>query len=465
VTLSHEFRFGLGTQSAPFHPDPEALRYIPAGFAFRHDVLPYGVDGTELLVAVPDGEPSTVDRIRLLTGMRVRAMPVARELIRKQLAVAYGGARNRRFEGDTSSSAVRVLDEIHEGAIRSRASDVHIEPYARGGRVRQRIDGRLQEVRVLEERLHAQIVSRVKVLAEIDVAERRQPQDGRYSLNVDSRTIDARVSAISTIDGERVVIRLFDWHAERPRLDLLGMDIGTLERCRSLMGAPHGFVVVCGPTGSGKSTTLYAALSERTCDAEHVCTIEDPIEMHLPGIAQMQVNVRAGLTFARALRSILRQDPDVVMVGEMRDAETAGIASSAALAGQLVLTTLHSRDAARAIEKLMDLGVARHTLGAALTGIIAQRLVRTKCSSCVDGAGCQDCFGMGFSGRTGMFECVAISEELRSAISSGSPAQQLRHLIERDACGSLARDGLRHVMAGRTTAAEVERVLGERIPT
>lgn len=463
MTLSHAFRFGLAAQSAPFDPDPEALRYVPAGFAFRHDVLPYGVDGSELLIAVPDGEPSTVDRIRLLTGMRVQAIPVPRELIRKQLAVAYGVTHNRRFEVDTSTSAVRVLDEIHEGAVRSRASDVHIEPYAHGGRVRQRVDGRLHEVRLLDERLHAQIVSRVKVLAEIDVAERRQPQDGRYSLNIASRAIDARVSSISTIDGERVVIRLFDWQAERPRLDRLGMDAGTLDRCRSLMGAPHGFVVVCGPTGSGKSTTLYAALAERTCDAEHVCTIEDPIEMHLPGIAQMQVNVRAGLTFSRALRSILRQDPDVVMVGEMRDAETAGIASSAALAGQLVLTTLHSRDAVRAIEKLVDLGMPRHAIGATLTGIVSQRLVRTKCSSCGDAAGCEECSGTGFSGRTGIFECVVMSEELRSAISGGSPTQQLRHLIERDAAGTLVRDGLRHVMAGRTTADEVERVLGERI--
>ncbi len=445
---------------AAFRLEPEALRYIPAGFAFRHDVLPYAVDGSELLVAVPDNEPSTVDRIRLLTGMRVRATALPREVIRSELAVAYGSADAK--EGiESSAPAVRLVDEIHALAVRSRASDVHVEPFEGGGRVRQRVDGGLSEIRRLDRSLHVQVVARLKILASLDVGDRRQPQDGRYSFDVDGAPIDARLSSVTTVDGERLVIRLFDARLQRPSLDHLGMDSETLRRVRALLSATHGFVIVCGPTGSGKTTTLYAALEERRSPEEHVCTIEDPVEMRLGGVTQVQINVRAGMTFARALRAMLRQDPNVVMIGEMRDAETANVAMSAALSGQLVLTSLHSRDAVRAVERLADLGVPRQAVAASLTGIIAQRLVRTSCQQCAGEGHRECCRGSGFAGRTGIFECVAIGAELREAIASGATGSQLRGVVERDSQGSLARDGLRHVIARRTTTVEVQRVLGE----
>jgi type IV pilus assembly protein PilB len=441
--------------------EAEALRYIPAGFAFRHNVLAYGVDGPELLVAIPDGESSTVDRIRLLTGMQVRAATFPREVIRKQLSTVYANPSDERDDdAEISSPAIRAVDEIHEVAVRSRASDIHIEPHGDGGRVRLRIDGQLSVIRRLDGSLFAQVVSRIKILAGLDVADRRQPQDGRYSFSSDGSSVDARLSSIATLGGEQLVIRLFDARSQRPILENLGMEAGTLRRVRSLVRASHGFVIICGPTGSGKTTTLYASLAERDSSAEHLCTIEDPIEIRLPGIAQVQISARAGMTFSRALRAILRQAPDVIMIGEMRDAETANAAISAALSGQLVLTTLHSYDAARAIDRLVDLQVSRHAVAAALTGIIAQRLVRTCCSACRGGDDCARCAGTGFSGRTGVFECVETTEALREAIVAGAPAGEMLRLAEQDGLRSLSCDAMRHVSAGRTTASEVERVLG-----
>lgn len=458
MTLSQELRLDVASGSS-IPIDAEASRYVPAGFALRHDVLPYGFDGSDLLVAVPDTDRDTVERIRLLTGMHVRARVFAREEIRRAVSIAYDVPGSSGTE-ELFAPAVRIVDELHALVVRSRASDVHIEPTLGGGQVRQRVDGRLCEVRRLEKQLYAQVVSRIKVLAGLDVSDRRQPQDGRYAFQTPSGTVDVRVSVISTIDGERLVMRLFDAGRQRPCLDELGMDQATVQRCREMLRSPHGFVVVCGPTGSGKTTTLYAALEDRKSDREHLCTIEDPIEIRLAGIAQVQVNVRAGMTFARALRAILRQDPDVVMIGEMRDAETATVAASAALSGQLVLATMHSFDCATAAERLIDLGVPRHAIAASLTGLIAQRLVRTRCS-CAGGVACPTCAGTGFSGRTGIFECVSVGSDLREAIATGTSSRELRRLIERDATSTLTRDALRHVMAGRTTAAEIHRVLGE----
>lgn len=464
MALSQELRARSASEAATLHLEAEALRYIPAGFAFRHDVLAYGVDGPELLVAIPDGETSTIERIRLLTGMQVRAAAFPREVIRRNLAIAYSGVPPVPDEdAKTSAPAIRAVDEIHDTAIGARASDIHVEASGGGGRVRQRVDGRLRVVRHLDQNLYAQVVSRLKILAGLDVADRRQPQDGRYTFESGRFAVDARLSSISTIDGERLVIRLFDSRTQRPSLGSLGMEGETLKRYRSMVRSTHGFVIVCGPTGSGKTTTLYASLDDRNSDDEHLCTIEDPIEMRLPGVAQVQVNVRAGMTFSRALRAVLRQDPNVVMIGEMRDAETANVAVSAALSGQLVLTSLHSCDAAHAIDRLIDLQVPRPAIAAALTGIIAQRLVRTLCLQCRDGAGCEACLGTGYAGRTGIFECVGVTDDLREAIASAAASRQLCRLVEHDGGGTLSRDALRHVMAGRTSVTEVQRVLGEAV--
>lgn len=464
MSLLQELRTSMASETGSLHhPEAEALRHVPAAFALQHDVLAYAIDGPELLVAAPSSDRSTIDQIRLLTGMHVRVRELPRELIKRHLELAYpsGSAEAMSSDAETSFPAIRIVDEIHRTAIRARASDIHVEPDDSGGHVRYRVDGQLRVMRSIDRKVYGHVVARIKVLGGMDVADRRQPQDGRYTIEDGGEGVDARVASITTVRGERLAIRLFDSRITAPALDALGMDSDTVRRFRSMIHAVHGFVVVCGPTGSGKTTTLYAALAERRSESINLCTIEDPVEMQLSGLAQVQVNVRAGMTFARALRAMLRADPDVIMIGEMRDAETARVAVSAALSGQLVLTTMHSSDAAHAVERLVDLDVPRHAVAAALSGIVAQRLLRRVCADCREGARCKTCGGEGYSGRIGIFECAEVGEELRDAIAAGSPHGTIAPLIERGAGVTLTRDALRQVMAGRTTTAEVRRVLGD----
>lgn len=314
--------------------------------------------------------------------------------------------------------AVRAADEILESAIGARASDVHIEPSHGGGRVRQRIDGVLYEMRHLPEPLFSRVVSRIKLLACMDIADRRLPQDGRYVIERSAGSMDARISSMPTIDGERLAIRLLHSQMQIPGLDALGMPRAMLARYRALIGARAGFIVVCGPTGSGKTTTLYASLAERNVAGQNLCTVEDPVEARMPGIAQVQVNVRAGMTFAAALRAFLRQDPDVVMIGEMRDAETASVAISAALSGQMVFTTLHSSSASRAVERLLELGSTARSIAAAISAIVSQRLVRRLCAICkrrsvsgsYESSGCDACAQTGYRGRIAIFEMATVPD-------------------------------------------------------
>lgn len=377
--------------------------------------------------------------------------------------------------------AVRMLDEIHECAVLTNASDIHVEPTKTGGRVRQRIDGILTEAKVLSADLYGQVVSRMKLLAGMDIADRRQPQDGRYAIECNGKSIDARVSSMPTLLGEKLVVRLLDHHARIPTLESLGMPPRTLARFRRVLHGPHGFVVACGPTGSGKTTTLYAAMGERNVDSQNLCSVEDPVEVRIPGIAQVQVNVRAGVTFASALRAFLRQDPNVIMVGEMRDEETAGVAASASLSGQLLFTTLHSNDAPKAIDRLIELGVARHTIAAGLSAIVAQRLVRRLCETCrtpfeVDDAlgrefgmqsggqaygasGCGNCSGSGYSGRVAIFECVFIDDAMRRCIAVGESSVSLASLARANGYEPMLMHGIRRVLSGETTFDELRRVL------
>ncbi len=377
--------------------------------------------------------------------------------------------------------AVHAVDRLQEAAILARASDIHLEPTQDGGRARQRVDGFLTEVRRFSPGLFAQIVSRVKLLAAMDIADKRQPQDGRYHIAQHGRSIDARVSSIPTIAGEKLVIRLLDVHARVPRLDRLGIPDALLERYRRLVHAPHGFVVVCGPTGSGKTTTLYASLAERNVEGQHVCTVEDPVEIRMAGIAQVQVNVKAGLSFASALRSFLRADPNVIMVGEMRDAETAGVAISAALSGQLVMTTLHASNAVQAVERLSELGMRRQAIAAGLSGIVSQRLVRELCSTCrypvalapgaaaelglrhpvtvYEAQGCERCSGVGYVGRTGIFEYLPVCDELREAIACGSSCATIAAVATERGYESMLAEGIRRVLRGETSVSELQRVL------
>lgn len=305
----------------------DAVSFIPREFALKFDVLAYRVLERELHVIVAnESDEILLDRIRSVAGMRVRATSAPREWIRNCLKLAYdaGEAPERdMLERDDAPSAIRVVDELHDLGASFGASDIHIEPSGDGGRVRYRVDGILREVRRLPVVVFPQVVSRVKLLAGMDIADKRQPQDGRYHIDLQGRSIDARVSSIPTIAGEKLAVRLLDMQARVPGLSELGMAPAMLARYRALVHCAHGFVVVCGPTGSGKTTTLYASLDERNAESENLCTIEDPVEARIAGIAQVQVHSRAGVTFASALRAFLRQDPNVILIGEMRDSETA----------------------------------------------------------------------------------------------------------------------------------------------
>ncbi len=316
----------------------------------------------------------------------------------------------------TDEPAIRTLDAILAHAIDAGASDLHVGPSARAGHARVRIGGALQFVTEIDAELLLRIVSRIKLLAGMDIADRRLPQDGRFDVERAGRRIDLRVSSLPTIDGERLTIRLLDRDGGGRRLNNLGMPKDLQRDFRSVLGASAGFVVICGPTGSGKTTTLYAALRERDADSEHICSVEDPVELRLDGIAQVQVNVRSGRTFATVLRAFLRQDPDVVVVGEMRDAETAAVATTAALCGRLVLATLHATNALTAFDRLQELGVGARTLAASVSAVLGQRL-RPR----LDGAG-----------REGVFELILVSDELRHALHIQAPPETLRAVALRD---------------------------------
>lgn len=391
--------------------------------------------------------------------------------------MAMRGALSRLRAGEPDPQiggpAVRAVEATIRRALAAHASDVHVEPSADGGgAVRLRVDGILHAAEPLPPALYAAFVSRLKILAGLDIANRRLPQDGRYSAIVEGRTIDARVSSIPTVDGEKLAIRLLDHQAALPRLDELGMDGRTLAAYRAAAHAPWGFVVVSGPTGSGKTTTLYASLAELDRRARNVCTVEDPIEARLAGTVQVQVNVRAGLTFPAVLRAFVRQDPDVLMIGEIRDAETCAVGVAAALAGQTVFATVHSTDAPRTIDRLVELGVARRSLAAALTAVVAQRLVRKLCERCrrpatggrFAPAACPACAGTGYHGRVGVFELLVVDDALRDAIAGGASSAALARLASASGHRGLLADARDKLDAGLTSVEEIERVVGATGP-
>jgi type IV pilus assembly protein PilB len=456
----------------------DAIARVPRQLAFRLDALPLAIEDGVIVVGIPDGDVTEArEALELATRLLVRTVTLPRDEIRHGLREAYGLRSSQT--AIEHSPAVRMLEAIQTRAIALHASDVHLEPLTTSGRVRVRVDGMLRELETVDERLYIPLISRIKLLAGMDIADKRQPQDGRYSIERDGRTLDARVSSMPTIDGEKLVIRLLDPAAASPTLDGLGMPAALLEHYRQLIRAPYGFIIVTGPTGSGKTTTLYSSLFEIAAEQRSVCTVEDPVEMHIAGVSQVQTHSRAGLDFATVLRSFLRQDPNVIMIGEMRDHETAKIALAAALSGQLILTTLHSNDSPRTIERLLELGAQRHSIAAATSGIISQRLVRRLCSACrqsepfpdevrarfaglerqTAAVGCRRCDFTGYIGRIGIFELLPITDELRDAIADGASIVTLANIGRTAGYEPLLADGLAKVAAGETTIAELERVL------
>lgn len=480
---------------------------LPLAFARRHGLLLTSIDGEFAELAIrPDVVPAAISEARRHLGRPLRLRKVAADEFDALLRLAYEAGTDARaaagglddtvdlaflaqdlpeqsdlLDSEDDAPIIRLINALLTQAIKENASDIHIEPFENRLVVRLRVDGVLREVLQTKRAVAAAVVSRIKVMSKLDIAEKRLPQDGRISLKVAGRAVDVRVSTIPSGHGERVVLRLLDKQAGRLDLDHLGMDPAITPLLDALIHKPNGILLVTGPTGSGKTTTLYAALSRLNDATRNIMTVEDPIEYYLDGVGQTQVNTKVDMSFARGLRAILRQDPDIVMVGEIRDLETAQIAVQASLTGHLVLSTLHTNTAVGAITRLRDMGIEPFLLASSLIGIVAQRLVRTLDTEPREPYLASDGErrmlniapdappltlhkpgreGAGYKGRTGIYELVLIDEAMRSLIHDGAPESELeRHA--RLATPSIRDDGRRKVLSGETTLEEVLRVTRE----
>ncbi len=490
--------------------DPDVVKLIPHALAARHKCIAVERRGSRLLVALADPlNVVALDDIRLITGLEVdpavateddiaqalaRAYQVTDSLIERALRETLPEYTLEAGEDDPSVEQLRALVEeapvvklvtlIIDEAVKQGASDIHIEPHRTGIWVRFRVDGVLRDVMSPPKNLKAALVSRVKIMGDMDIAERRKPQDGRIHLVADGRSIDLRVSTLPTMFGEKVVMRILDQSQAMLGLSRLGFHSDTLAQWERAISKPHGMILVTGPTGSGKTTTLYATLAKLNTLDKNIITVEDPVEYQLPRINQVQVNPKAGLTFANGLRAILRQDPDIVMVGEIRDRETAEIAVQAALTGHLVLSTLHTNDAAGAISRLVDMGIEPFLISSSVITVLAQRLARAICTRCkvayappaealgrlgadrIDadvvfyrGQGCEVCRGTGYKGRIGIFELLTITDPIRDLIVRRAPATEIKAQAIREGMRTLRDDGLEKVLAGVSTIDEILRVV------
>jgi type IV pilus assembly protein PilB len=459
----------------PLQPDSAAIQLIDRATAERLRVIPLTVREKLLRVAMVDPlDMAAVDDLQFRTGKRVEpvvAEPAAVEsawasyepalatiLQRIPIRVQAADSDEELRRASEAPPVVAVVDHIFNTAVRIGASDIHIEPTPDCVLVRGRVDGVLRELLTLPQHTLPAIVSRIKVMAGLDISIKRRPQDGRTTIRTGSREIHARVSTLPANGAEKVVLRLLDGMQRFAALSELGMSDITLQQMRSMLSHPHGVILVTGPTGSGKSTTLYAALSELDRTTRNIITLEDPVEYKLKGITQVQVDRRAGMSFPRVLRAVLRQDPDVIMVGEMRDRETVDVALAAAMTGHLVLSTLHTNDAPSAITRLLDMGAQPYLIAATVIGVVAQRLVRRTCRSCL-GEGCGDCSGIGFRGRIGVYEAMPLSPQLRELVARRASADALRNSARTNGMHSLADDARRKVDAAITTANEAAPLL------
>ena len=478
---------------------------LAAEYLEEQGVIPLRVENGTLHVGAwrTDVEPDVLYDLELLLGARVELHTVDENEARVAIRRVYGESSAQALidavqTGDDASvdpdspaiddlralaneaPVIRLVSMLLTEALDARASDVHLEAYPDALRVRYRVDGVLQEAPSPPRSMAPAVISRLKVMANLDIAERRTPQDGRIRLALQDRQVDVRVSTVPTLHGESVVLRLLDKESGTLELGALGMSAGDLARFEDVLTRPHGVVLATGPTGSGKTTTLYAALQRLRTGREKILTVEDPVEYQLAGIPQVPVNEKVGVTFASALRALLRQDPDVMLVGEIRDGETAEIATQAALTGHLVLSTLHTNDAAGALTRLVDLGVAPFLVSATVEAVLAQRLVRTVCSVCVArvpatgaeraaigmadlldvsrGVGCDACRGSGYSGRSGVYELIVLDDAMRAAITAGDGAPAVRAIARAHGVPTLRDDAARLVLAGVTTPEEAMRV-------
>jgi type IV pilus assembly protein PilB len=505
--------------------DEDVAKAIPQSVVQRYNAVPIRRNGNRLTVAMAD--PNNVfalDDIRLITGYEIDPMLATAEDIsslleggagdmdeggggQDDLANALealdGGTGVPMIEDSELAAAgtdedvdraasmedeapiIRVVNVVIQQAIKDRASDIHVEPDRRGVRIRYRIDGVLHEVMRVPKYVHAPLVSRIKIMGDMNIAERRIPQDGRIHVRHEGKDYDLRVSSLPTVFGEKVVMRILDQSSVLIGLNKLGMVAETQAQLESIMVQPNGMILSTGPTGSGKTTTQYSILNKINSVEKNIITIEDPVEYQLPGLSQVHVNRKAGLTFASAMRSFLRQDPDIIMVGEVRDLETAETAIQASLTGHLVLSTLHTNDAPSAITRLMDMGVEPFLIASSIIGILAQRLARSICRNCKEpykppaealhrvgfnvddvdnvvfyrGRGCEQCRHTGYRGRTGIFEMMIINEEIADLTVKRAPLSEIRNAALAGGMKTLKMDGFQKVVEGLTTVEEVMRVV------
>jgi len=500
---------------AHFNIDHDLFRTIPAELMLRYGFVPYGRDGGALVIVVSDPtDLPMIDELGMVLGMPIKVMvapPSAIQAILKksesstrvledatesfQLQILHEDDQGEeqltveRMTADTSP-VIRLVDTTIYTAIQRRASDIHIETQDDAVYVKYRIDGVLQSaMRPIDKRFHSTIISRVKVMAELDIAEKRIPQDGRFRLRLPGKTIDFRVSVMPSVHGEDAVIRILDKESiseqfHELRLDILGFPEAELKRFRKYIAEPYGMVLVTGPTGSGKTTTLYAALSEIKTIEDKIITIEDPVEYQLKGITQIPINEKKGLTFARGLRSILRHDPDKIMVGEIRDNETAQIAINSALTGHLVFTTVHANNVVDVLGRFLNMGVEPYQFVSALNCVLAQRLVRNICIHCkrqakvsreyliesqldpklaesgllFEGAGCIECGGTGFKGRTAICELLDLTDNIREIILARRPNSEIKKAARDEGMRSLRESAVERILAGITTLREINKV-------
>jgi type IV pilus assembly protein PilB len=492
-------RFGLDyVDLSEYELDLGAVNLLGAEAAKRYQAVPIGfLEDRTLLVAMADPtNVLTLDDISMITGMKVRPAAASQEDVRvliTRLSSAgdaiqdvvdeeLDAADQLEPQGDSKEEPIiKLVHSVIGQAIEQGASDIHFDPEEAEMRVLYRIDGVLYQTATIPRRMASGVVSRIKIMADLDISERRVPQDGRLALNVDGRRVDLRVVTLPLVGGEGVVLRILDRAEVIRELDVLGMAVGEKERFHRAIGRRSGCVLVTGPTGSGKSTTLYAALSELNSGDRSVLTIEDPVESPIVGVKQMQIAPKAGVTFATGLRSMLRADPDVIMVGEIRDRETAQISVEAALTGHLVLSTLHTRDAPGALTRLVDMGIAPFLVASALECVVAQRLTRTLCAQCrresqlpdavleehglqgaqlYEAVGCVRCAHTGYRGRIGIYEVMPVTAEIRAALLDHKSSDVLAEIAVQQGMQRLRENGMAKVREGLTSIAEIGRVVG-----
>ena len=492
--------------------DDSIARMVGEKVVRKYMLLPFALDDRQAnVIKVAMEDPiniMAIDDIGIITGMTVQPYLSTHAYISTAIDKLYGKSQanaiaeqfmkeqgsgddadnaeeNKRQEDVDNSPVVKLVNNIIEGGVRQRASDIHIEPFEYNVRVRYRIDGVLREIISYDRALYAAIIARLKVISGMDISEKRKPQDGRITITVDRREYDIRVSNLPTVFGEKVVMRLASKEGFKRDKKDLGLSPTDLVKFDNILRNPHGIILVTGPTGSGKSTTLYTALSELASDEVNIITVEDPVEANVDNVNQVQVNVKANLTFASALRSILRQDPDIIMIGEIRDGETAEIAVKASITGHLVVSTLHTNSTAASISRLIDMGIEPYLLGDSLVGIIAQRLVRRLCPECKESyeadeeekrilkvpqneplklykaCGCEACGNTGYYGRIGVYEIMPISRKIKNLIASGANADEITAQAVTEGMNTLRMSASNYVKQGLTSFSEMMKITYE----